>query len=70
MSATKLKKGDRVVMHTCLEAEKYDGKIWTCESDEFKHHSSHDFTVIMLNGFSGSFATEFLQKVNVDQYNG
>ena len=67
MSATKLKKGDKVVMHTCMESKKHDGKIWTCKSDEFKHHPSHDYTVIMLQEFSGSFATEFLQKVNLDQ---
>ncbi|MCD3217456.1 hypothetical protein G8S55_09385 [Clostridium botulinum C] len=29
-----LKKGDKVVMHTCLESEKYNGKIWTCATDE------------------------------------
>lgn len=63
-----LKKGDLVVMHTCMEADnpKNEGKIWTCKSDEFKHHPSHDYTVIMLEGFSGSFATKYLQKVNLD----
>lgn len=63
-----LKKGDLVVMHTCMEADnpKNEGKIWTCKSDEFKHHPSHDYTVIMLEGFSGSFATKYLQRINLD----
>jgi len=61
-----LQKGDTVVMHTCIEAESHDGQIWICTSDEFKHHPNHDYTVIMLDGFSGSFQTKYLQKVNFD----
>lgn len=62
--------GDLVVMHTCMEADNpaNAGKIWTCKSDEFKHHPTHDYTVIMLEGFSGSFATKYLQKVDVSVY--
>jgi hypothetical protein len=30
-----LKKGDKVVMHSCGEADYYKGKIWTCRSDQF-----------------------------------
>jgi phosphoribosyl-ATP pyrophosphohydrolase len=58
-----LKKGDKVVMHTCLEAETYNGRIWTCEGDEFKANSSGNG--VFLEGFSGYFYTEYLQKVNV-----
>ncbi|WP_238899341.1 hypothetical protein [Clostridium sp. YIM B02500] len=58
-----LKKGDKVVMHTCLEAETHNGRIWTCESDEFKANSSGNG--VFLEGFSGYFYTEYLQKVNV-----
>jgi hypothetical protein len=29
------KKGDKVVMHTCVEAKRYDGEIWTCKTDEY-----------------------------------
>jgi hypothetical protein len=65
MSAKPLKKGDKVVMHTCGEAEHYDGKIWTCRTDESKLHPSHNYTVVWLEDFSGCFATEYLQKVNV-----
>lgn len=65
MSVKPLKKGDKVVMHTCMEAEAHDGTIWTCTTDEFKHHPKHDYTVIMLDGFSGSFQTEYLQKINI-----
>lgn len=65
MSVKPLKKGDKVVMHSCIEAEAHDGTIWICDSDEFKHHPKHDYTVIMLKGFSGSFQTEYLQKVKL-----
>lgn len=57
-----LKKGDKVVMHTCLEAERHAGKIWTCRSDESEMCGSK---VVWLDDFSGAFATKFLQKVNV-----
>lgn len=61
-----LKAGDKVVMHTCMEADnpKYLGKIWTCKTDAYRN-KGHDYDVLFLEGFSGSFATEFLQKVNV-----
>lgn len=65
MSVKPLYEGDKVVMHTCIEAEYNDGKVWACDSNEFKHHKDHDYTVVMLKGFSGSFATKYLQKVNV-----
>ncbi|OMF50855.1 hypothetical protein [Paenibacillus peoriae] len=63
----KLQKGDQVVMHTCMEHDYPDnfGKIWTCRSDEFQH-KGHDYGSIFLEGYSGSFSTEFLQKVNVE----
>ncbi|URJ50710.1 hypothetical protein [Paenibacillus polymyxa] len=62
----KLQKGDQVVMHTCMEHDHPDnfGKIWTCRTDEFQH-KGHDYGSIFLEGFSGSFSTEFLQKVDV-----
>lgn len=60
-----LKKGDKVVMHTCGEAEHYNGKIWVCRTDEQKLHEKHDYTVVWLHGFSGCFATEYLQKVEL-----
>jgi len=59
-----LKKGDQVVMHTCMESKKYDGKVWTCKTDEFT--SSSGTPVIFLEGFSGYFAAKFLQKVNIE----
>lgn len=62
----KLQKGDQVVMHTCMEHDHPDnfGKIWTCRSDEFQH-KGHDYGSIFLEGYSGSFSTEFLQKVDI-----
>jgi hypothetical protein len=58
-------KGDKVVMHTCGEAEHYDGRIWTCRTDEQKLHEDHNSTVVWLEGFSGSFAAKYLQRVNL-----
>jgi hypothetical protein len=63
-----LKKGDKVVIHTCGEAEHYNGKIWTCKTDEFvSGNGIYQQDVIFLEGFSGSFVTKYLQKVNVDE---
>lgn len=59
----KLKKGERVVMHTCIESEEEPGKIWTCKSDQFtrgKGVFAQDS--VFLEGYSGSFAPEFLQR--------
>lgn len=53
-----LKKGDRVVMHTCVEADKYHDKVWTCVTDEQLLPSG--IKVVWLDGFRGAFATEFL----------
>lgn len=61
-----LKQGDKVVMHSCLEAIHPDnyGKLWTCKSDEFVRKGSN-YGVVFLEGFSGSFLTEFLQLVKL-----
>jgi hypothetical protein len=64
MSAKILQKGEHVVMHTCYESEKYDGKVWTCITDEFQDKGKQ--WVVFLDGFSGYFSTEFLQKVNLE----
>ncbi|WP_261376203.1 hypothetical protein [Brevibacillus brevis] len=60
-----LKKGDKVVMHTCLAASipAYQGKMWTCESDEFI--AENEKPAVLLEGFQGPFTTEYLQKVNI-----
>jgi hypothetical protein len=59
-----LKKGDKVVMHTCSEAEVYKGKIWTVASNVWKLCGTD---VVMLEGFSGAFAVKYLQKVDVEE---
>jgi len=58
-----LKKDDKVVMHTCGEAEHYKGQIWTCKGDEFT--SSSGSQVVFLEGFSGYFLVKYLQQVNL-----
>ncbi len=68
MSAKPLKKGDKVVMHTCGEAEHYDGRIWTCRTDEevrYKGQGVLEQRLVFLEDFSGSFDANCLQKVNV-----
>lgn len=66
----KLKKGDWVVMHTCIEHENPNNfsKLWRCKTDQFtrgKGVLAQDS--VFLEGYSGSFAPEFLQKVDVTE---
>ncbi|WP_315674464.1 hypothetical protein [Clostridium sp. 19966] len=65
-----LRKGDKVVMHTCGESEGENyGKVWTCRTDEFMHEGKNPYGLVFLEGFSGSFATEFLQKIDFNSIN-
>ena len=67
MSEIKLKKGDKVVMHTCLESKgKNLGKVWTCHTDSFKCEAGIE--VVFLEGFSGFFCTKFLQPVKLESF--
>lgn len=67
MSEIKLKKGDKVVMHTCLESKgKNFGKVWTCHTNSFKCEAGIE--VVFLEGFSGFFFTKFLQPVKLDSF--
>ncbi|WP_088033489.1 hypothetical protein [Evansella clarkii] len=63
MTDTGLKQGDAVVMHTCMEAKGHKGRIWFCRRDELK--SSSGAPVVFLEGYSGYFHTEYLQKVDI-----
>ena len=56
------KKGEKVVMHNCIEANipKYNGKIWTCKTDSFLDRAKQE--VVFLEGFSGYFLAEYLQR--------
>lgn len=61
-----LKKGDKVVMHTCGEAEHYKGQVWICKNDEYTTGKGvYKQSLVFLEGFSGCFATEYLQIVKV-----
>ena len=57
-----LKKGDKVIMHTCDEStfEKYKDKIWVCKTDSYLDKSKQE--VVFLENFSGCFLVEFLKK--------
>jgi hypothetical protein len=61
----KLKKGDKVVMHSCMEAEAHNGKIWICQDDQFTSRYNEQ-EVIFLEGFAGYFSVSYLQKVNIE----
>lgn len=64
-----LKKGDIVVMHTCGEAEHYKGKLWKCKTDEYTQGEGvYKQNLVFLEGFSGYFATKYLQKVDASPY--
>lgn len=60
----KLKKGQHVVMHTCAEASSYNGKIWKTSSDSYDNTRRE---VVFLEGFSGSFSTDYLAVVDHDE---
>ncbi|MFF2532196.1 hypothetical protein ACFVS2_25135 [Brevibacillus sp. NPDC058079] len=61
-----LKKGDKVVMHTCGEATYYNGKIWICSSDEFSTGEGiYKQDLVFLEGYDSSFLTKYLQKVDI-----
>lgn len=59
-----LKKGDKVVMHTCKEASKYDGTVWVCDSDEF-HNPVNGRNMVRLEGYHKPFKAKFLQQVEI-----
>lgn len=62
---TTLKKGDKVVMHTCGEANfpKYKGKLWTCLTDSYLGGGKQE--LVFLEDFSGAFSVKFLQIVKI-----
>ncbi|MEC2450580.1 hypothetical protein P9Z54_27020 [Bacillus cereus] len=63
-----MKKGDKVVMHTCGEAQHYDGKIWTCTTDEFvRGEGVYTQNLVFLEEFSGCFLAKYLQRVKFVQ---
>jgi hypothetical protein len=59
-----LKQGDKVVMHTCMEAEIYNGNVWTCRTNETELSPGQN--VVWLENFSGCFHTKYLQRVNLN----
>ncbi|MGZ0043417.1 hypothetical protein [Paenibacillus ottowii] len=58
-----MKPGDKVIMQGCYEAskEKYKGKVWTVKSEPWDLCGSE---VVLLEGYSGGFATEYLKPVS------
>jgi hypothetical protein len=60
MTVNKLLKGDKVVMHDCMEARGRENIVWECTCDSFEICGSE---VVFLKGYSGCFDTDFLKKV-------
>ncbi|MDQ4679348.1 hypothetical protein [Stenotrophomonas maltophilia group sp. RNC7] len=60
-----LKVGDKVVMHSCLESKRYQGKVWTCKTEQFKAESGSN--VVFLEGYSGYFLVKYLQRVRLTE---
>ena len=60
-----IKKGDKVIMHSCREANfpKYKDKKIECLSDSFKNINGIE--VVFLNGVSGYFICKYLKKVEL-----
>lgn len=59
-----LRRGDGVIMIGCGEAEEHSGKIWYCQTDEFYHGADQlREGLVFLEGYSGSFKTRFLQRI-------
>lgn len=61
---SKLVKGDRVVMHTCRDAEIYEGIIWTCDCDEFLVPERRQ-NFVKLRGFDKPFKVKYLQRLKL-----
>ncbi|PEY43855.1 hypothetical protein CN354_01405 [Bacillus cereus] len=63
-----LKKGDKVVIYTCGEADKYKDRIWTCKTDEYinrKGEGIFEQRLVFLEGFSGCLLTKYLRRVEI-----
>ena len=64
MEMKNFKKGNTVIMHTCIEADKYNGKIWTCSGDSYIDKAGQE--CVFLEGFSGCFFCGYLQLVRIE----
>lgn len=58
------KKGDKVIMHSCCEANipNFKGKIWTCKTDSYLDKGKQE--VVFIEGFNGCFIVEYLRPVH------
>lgn len=65
MAELKFKEGDKVVMHSCYEAEleEYKGKIWICIEDSCIAKWGEE--CVFLEGFSGCFDCKYLTLVKL-----
>ena len=58
------KKGDKVLMYNCIEAESSNAeKIWTCRTDSFK--TFHGYDCVFLENYGGYFYVQFLKKSEI-----
>ncbi|WP_430535937.1 hypothetical protein [Listeria rocourtiae] len=61
-----IKTGDYVVMHTVAESEKHKGLLWKVISEPYMVGKRE---MVFLEGYRGSFATQYLQVVEYDPMN-
>lgn len=55
-----MKKGTKVIMVDCPEAEKYKGKIWVTRSEPWECCGSE---VVLLEGYRGGFDVSKLKEL-------
>jgi hypothetical protein len=59
---TTFKKGDKVKMVNCGEADHHGDKEWTCKTDSFKYPYGDKDEMVFLEGKAGCFLTKCLTK--------
>lgn len=60
-----IKKGDFVVMHTCLEADINKGRVWRVTSDEeFIGEGIYRKKAVSLDGYKKKFNVRHLQIID------
>ncbi|MEK5331525.1 hypothetical protein [Lysinibacillus sp. FSL W8-0992] len=59
-----LEKGNKVVMHSCIEAKHYEGIVWTCSTGEQDLCGS---PVVWLEDYCGAFAAKYLRKISENE---
>lgn len=61
------KKGDKVIMTKCTEAEVHKGRVWECADDSFQRYKKlppkDTLHVVYLKGYDSAFWCKYLKKI-------